>query len=343
VVRAHYGRYHDPLLTSYYDFLDPSIDSPFVTARVVGPDQFVEISRRVPSTSFMLDSRVTQSYVDEYLVGLDRELVPSLQLRGQYVRRHFKNFMGFIDTGSVYEPVQRLDPGPDGRSGTVDDGQMMTVYNSVNPNAVLKLFTNIEQAYRHYDAVQIIATRRYARNWELQASYTWSRAEGNVSGSPGNRRGSQDTGIAGVFIDPNRQINAAGRTPYDAPHEVKVLATYHPQWWGGFTLASIYLDRSGPAWGRTAVFGGLTQGFANVRIEPRGTRRLPSSRELNLRVEKSFALGGGFGRLGLFLDVLNATNQGVAESVIENAGPNFGLPNSWNDPRSVRANVRFTF
>ena len=47
VLRAHYGRYYDELVTSFYDFLDPLSHSPFIRAAVVGSEP---VRRRIPFT-----------------------------------------------------------------------------------------------------------------------------------------------------------------------------------------------------------------------------------------------------------------------------------------------------
>src|SRR3954453_8875335 len=89
--------------------------------------------------------------------------------------------MGFVDTGSIYAAVQKAGPGVDGRSGTADDGQTLTVYNLTNPGKEFKLFTNPANAFRNYKAFQLIGAKRYSSNWQASLSYTWSRAEGTVN------------------------------------------------------------------------------------------------------------------------------------------------------------------
>src|SRR5665811_1764279 len=76
-----------------------------------------------------------------------------------------------IDTGSVYAPVQKQDPGADGKLGTADDGQFITVYNKTNPGHEFLLFTNPANAFRDYKGFQLIGTKRYSRNWQASLSY----------------------------------------------------------------------------------------------------------------------------------------------------------------------------
>jgi hypothetical protein len=146
-----------------------------------------------------------------------------------------------------------------------------------------------------------------------------------------------------LSADPNAQINNAARTSYDTPHEVKVEGMYRIPQLGGFNLSAVYRYNSGYAWGRTIRVFDLTQGFEFVRVEPRGTRRLPAVNVLDLRVEKTFGLPKSTARLGLFVDVFNVANQGAPNPtafrpVYEFSGRSFGRPDSWLDPERCGAN-----
>jgi hypothetical protein len=91
---------------------------------------------------------------------------------------------------------------------------------------------------------------------------------------------------------------------------------------------------------------GLPQGSEAIRVEPRGTRRLPAINQLDLRVEKTLRIRGTM--LGAYVDVFNVSNQGVPESewpdvVNSVSGPNFGVPSLWRAPRQGRVGVRVSF
>lgn len=348
VLRAHFGRYHDALLTNNYQFLHISGQEPEVLSAVIGPDQFVEISRSDPQTAYAIDPHVSHSYVDQYTVGVERELFRDFSLQVQYIRKNFKNFMGFIDTGSIYAPVDRQDPGPDGRLGTSDEGSVVTIFNKTNPGHEFWLFTNPPAAFRNYSAFQVVGRKRYSRDWELLAAYTWSRNEGNVNNDLGSNTGFGDVGQRGAFVNPNRAINNTGHAAFDIPHEMKVLGTYRVPVWQGLTVSSVYRYYSGLAWGRVATFRGLSQGVETVRVEPRGTRRAAAVNTIDLRVEKTFYLKSVNRTVGIAIDAFNLNNQGAPNSrfrfaVVEASGPNFGLPNVWLNPRSLRAGVRVSF
>ncbi|MGH9460579.1 MAG: TonB-dependent receptor [Vicinamibacteria bacterium] len=360
VLRAHWGRYHDALFTYMFSFMDVSDYGDFITAEVLaeggcanglGPD-CVEIDRFSPETSFGIDENITHSYVDQFLVGVDHELIPDLSLQAQYIRRDFKNFMAFIDTGSQYEEVQVQDPGPDNELGTPDDGDFFTAFNLLNPGESFALLTNPEGAFRDYEAFQIVAHKRFSKNWQLLGSYTWSRAEGTVDNTFGSNaaanNGLSSTGRNGVFANPNRAINAESPATFDNTHQWKVSGTYSVPLWGGFYISGTYRYITGNAWGRRAEILGLDQGRETIRIEPRGTRRVDALNNIDFRVEKTIPFGDSSRSVGLFFNVYNLNNQGVADSDEDEpfqdvSGASFGDPQFWIDPRSVRIGARFEF
>jgi hypothetical protein len=347
VLRAHYGRYYDTIFASRILSEDTSENkNPNIYAVAVGPNQFEEVSRTTEEHRFAIDENIRHSRVNQFVLGIERELMTDLSLQAQYIRRRFDNFMGLIDTTTIYQPVQRVDPGPDNRLNTADDGAALTLFNATNPNDAFSVYTNPAGAFNKYDAVQLVARKRHSRDWQLQASYTWSKNRGTVGNRWHVNAARNDLGKPGVFVNPNLYINAYGRAQFDPTHEAKVLGSYQLPW-GGVLVSGVYRYTTGQAWGRVVQFTGLRQGGQRVRIEPRGTRRAPAINTLALRVEKSVDVRGG-GRIGLFLDAFNLSNQAIPDSdmgdaIAEVSGARFGQPNHWLDPRTLRAGVRVTF
>jgi hypothetical protein len=342
VVRAHYGRYHDALLDNAYSFMDPLGSPVYTFAAVVGSNTYETISTTGGPTIQAIDPDITQSFVDAYFLGVEHELFSDFSLRVQYSRRDFKNFLAFIDPLAIYVPVVRTDPGRDGRLQTADDGPTITIYDRQNVNATPRVLTNVDDVYRRYQALQFIGTKRYTRNWEPQASYTWSRTRGNVNNLWGTNAANNGLGPQGQFSDPNRLINADGRATHDYPHQVSVLSAVHLPWWDGFNAGAVYRYYSGRAWSRTVRFTGLRQGTEVVRVEPIGASRMPATNQLDLRLAKTFPVRG-LGRVALAAEIFNVNNQGTSRFVTETSGANFGIPGDWTLPRSLRLATRIAF
>jgi hypothetical protein len=342
VARVHYGRYHDQMVTSFYDFLDPLSQNAQVTAAVVGPDQYAEISRSPTTATATIAGDLKFPFLEQTVVGVEREFPFRIAAKAQYIRRDFKDAIGFIDTAAVWRPFQVTDPGPDGRIGTGDDGAALTLYERADSSRTNLLLTN-PAAYRRYRGMQFIASRRRSGSLDFQVSYTWSRTVGNYNNFAWSNTANNDLGPGGVFVNPNLAIHAEGRTPQDFTHEFKMLAMHRFRAWGGVNVAGTYRYQSGRPWART--IGGLrarTQ-VNDILVEPRGTRQLAAVNQLDLRVEKTWRRPLPAATLGLFADVFNIWNQGVALNVFRRSGASFGIPTQWAEPRTVRAGARVVF
>lgn len=340
VVRAHAGRYHEAFGTIEYQFTDTAGRTPQITARVLGPDNYQEINRLTPANNQFVASDIRQAALDQYLVGAERELFSDFSVKVQYIHRKFEDLFGWIDTKSIYVPVQMRDSGPDAVANTADDGSMFTVFNLTNPGVGNQVFTNPDGAWRRYRALQLIAQKRFSKNWQILAGYTRSRAEGSVNNNIVDNYGGA-TVTANPFINPNNAINATGRNTLDFTHELVARGSYQVTRLGGFTVGGVYRYISGQALSRTAVFR-LTQGNTTIRVEPRGSLPTDATSQADMRFDKTFPLGPK-SRLSVYLDVFNINNQGVATGYTEASGASLGVPSGWSTPRTFQLSGRVTF
>ena len=340
VVRAHYGHYNEGVYTALVDFLDPLAQAPTIIARVIGPEQFEEISREAVTlerTAF--DPDADHMYAEEFFAGIEREVVPRLSLKAQYIRRNTRNTLGYIDTGSTWTPAEVVDPGRDGRLGTPDDGSVMTVFYNYDPSAANYLLTNPAGAGRRYDALQVVADRRFASGWSLQASYTWAKTRGNFDNDAASNAASSDLWANGNFGNPNRAIFSTGRTQYDRRHDVKVFGTYAVPF-VDVRVSGVYRFTSGYPYMRIVnSFDPRT--FAWINVDPVGTYEMPAQNSGDLRIEKIIRVRSA--NIGLYGDLFNVANHIVAGRINNVSGSAFGQVRWYTSPREFRAGVRVTF
>jgi hypothetical protein len=95
VARAAYGRFHEGLFPAVFDFMNTSGVTPRISARVLGPETFQEINRTTPGNA-AVDENLAHAYLDQYSVGIERELFPDFSLSAQYVRGQRGNPMRCI-------------------------------------------------------------------------------------------------------------------------------------------------------------------------------------------------------------------------------------------------------
>lgn len=341
VVRAHYGRYTDPAFAQPILLTDAADRPVQIFARVVAPDVFEEISRQDFRGGRRIDRDIRHSYVDQFVGGVEHQLGERLAVLGQYIHREFGAFMAYVPDNVSWLPVERRDPGPDGRPGTEDDGELFTVYSRILTGPATSVYTNLDNVWRQYRSGQLVVRTTATTAWQLQASYTRSQTRGTMTTGLHANAGVRFPG----HTNPNRLING-DTLGFDPTNEAKVLALWSPPRYGGWVVSGVYRYLTGGAWGRTFSATGLAQSGESIRVEPRGTRRLPAINQLDLHVEKTVRLRGR--TIGGYADVFNVWNQGVPDSewgdvVTSNSGPNLGVPFLWRQPRQVRIGLQVTF
>jgi hypothetical protein len=311
----------------------------------VGPNQFTEVSRVDSANNYSIDPNIRFPYAEEWVAGIEQSLPHRVSLTAQYVGRRFGSIVGFVGLMN-WTPVQQQDPGPDGVLGTSDDGGQVTLYENAAIDGWRVRLTNPEGAYKHYNGLQLIATRRAGGIWEGQLSYTWSRTRASFDNNFTSNAASNDLSDNGVYVNPNRAINDDGRTSFDFTHELKAIGTVALPWPSGVRVSGLYRLQSAMPWARRVAFDcSLLQYCGGIAVERRGTRQGPAPNLLDLRFEKTFTVGRANARskVGAYADVFNVTNQGIGYRFFNISGPNFGTPTSWSSPRSLRAGLRITF
>jgi hypothetical protein len=341
VVRAHYGVYHEALFATVYDQFDPASHPGITVARVIAPNQFQEVTRIGGNSVRMeIDPAVRQPYADEYVAGVDREIGTGMVLRAQYIRRNFRQTVGFIDNGTTWTAATAIDPGPDGVIATSDDLGPITLHYDDGSTPASLLLTNPSNAWRLYEGVQIVATRRARGRWSAEASYTWSRTRGSFDNESGSNAAFSDLGLYGNFTLPDRALYTGFVSTSDRPHDVKILGTVEPCC--GIRVSGVYRYLTGRPWSREINVDALTRLFS-IGVEPTGARRMDATyNDADLRVEKMFTIARS-ARIGAYVDVFNINDRGVALSVERRSGPHLGIPKYWHDPRTVRLGFRLTF
>ncbi len=351
VVRGHYGRYHDMLFSQIYSWHDREGLSYRLLGVMTPAGEFVEQSRQDLSIpAYPIDPGLKQSHVDQFSAGVEHQLARDLAVEARYVGRRFGNFIGYVDQRlDDWSSYTAQDPGPDGRLGTSDDGGMVTSFVPYWwPSGERDLvIANPEGANRRYDALQLIARKRQADNWEAQASYTWARTSGTIPGQEFTSATYWSLAPLGFGGSPggttSLRSTPSPRSMFDYS-ELKLLGWVRVPGLGGTVLGGVFRRHNGLRWHRIAAnLEPATGWFDYLLPEEPFSRVAPTLNLLDLRVEKTLWLRGGGRSLGLYLDAMNVANVGVARSFINQSGPSFGMPRTWTDPRTMRLGARYTF
>jgi len=242
------------------------------------PNQFwdVEGGDRVP-----VDPNIKPQSMDEFVVGGEYELFLG-RLGLTYTRRQLND---------VIEDMSR------------DDGSTFFIGNPGKGYS-----TDFPQAVRKYDGVTFYYQKDFSNHWLAQASYTWSRLEGNYSGLFRADTGQLSPNLTRDFDLLSLTFNRYGLLPGDRTHSLKanLAREFMLTPATSLNIGTSYRGRSGTV---INVLGAHPQrSGAETFILPRGSGgRLPWVHNFDTHVGFSQKLAGDY-VVTLSLDVFNLFN-----------------------------------
>jgi hypothetical protein len=283
-----------------------------------------------------IDPNLAPTKTDEVTGALTRELMPNVSLSATFMYRKDRDLTWLINPAispADYTQVTGIDPGPDGKVGTADDGGPITFYElakarvALSPN-FLTTWPGFEQEYRGFE-IQLY--RRLVNHWQVVGSLTVGQQR-ELYG-PGSYQSPQD-------IDKINGTRVANSLPYIA----KVEGSYALP--AGFTLAAFYQYLSGTHFNRTvnavaALGRSLNQGNVVALIGQRYGNSYDPLNLLDLRL--SYAPPVSHGRLTLNLDGFNMLNINTITSQQTLSGAAFGTVLNFIPPRMLRFGASFRF
>lgn len=240
LITGSYGRYYASIIQSFSDAFAQVAQQTNYDNYAWNGSAFVFQNRVQLSggdSGFNPNLDLKASHMDEFTVGLQRQLGRSFGASARFISRSWGNLIDDVRTFS-----------PDG--------------------SIEREVLNYDAAERTYRGLQLTAERRFSNNWNAQASYTYSRTRGNhfptdVFTPLGDYLDAQcrttvDLTIGTSGIIPCSEVqngaNKSGLASYDRPHN--------------FKLAAAYVRPVGPV---NLTFGALTEALSKFRYEKQRT------------------------------------------------------------------------
>jgi outer membrane receptor protein involved in Fe transport len=340
-IRGHYGRYYQALLTPYLHFASPSRAE--IRGFLFNEDTggYTDLNFVLnPEEQVRIDPDLKDPYTDQFAIGFDREITPTLAFSTSFIYKRSRDFIGNLNTGGVYEEIPFIDP---------DTGQTITVFNQLNDSSEnIFLITNPDFFYENYTGFIITLNKRLTTNWMMNGSITISETEGFHAGSGLGPAADQDSSFfpldnARFGQDPNDYINADGLLNGDRTYIIKVQGTYIFPY--DIKLSGNYSWMTGRPYARQITVTDLNQGARIIFAEERdGSRRTSDINLLDIRIEKEFPISGDI-RFGVSADIFNLFNSDafydVAATLSES--PVFGVGSVFVPPRRVMLGAKFKF
>ncbi|HJV89967.1 MAG TPA: TonB-dependent receptor [Holophagaceae bacterium] len=277
-----------------------------------------------------VDPDIKGSYSDEFILGAETTLANRYVVGAKFIRRYL---------GRAIEDA--LDP-------TSPNGD----YFIMNPGQSHPLGVTYPDATRDYRGVEITAQRKFADHYTWQASYLWSKLDGNYEGAFQGIGGADGTGqldpnINAAYDLPEFITNSWGRLSGDRKHQFKANGYY--EWDFGLSLGASFQYMSGTPISRLGYHTGY--GRYELFLLPRGTEgETPSTTQLDLNLAYTLKVATRH-QVRFNLDVTNALNTQTATVIDQRynrqeGGPQvagYKQPFAFQAPRSIRIGVRYSF
>jgi len=350
IVKAHYGQFTEAMLSSYFDRLNPASATSDYVSYIWDGEQYVEFDRTVPVNLYSMAKDIKHPYMNQFTLGLERELFKDASLGVTFIYREWKNIVGKYDLKANYEPydvyVPELDETYTIYQRTADT---MSTYQFVLDNIEKGQPWVLDNPYRKYWGLEFLFNKRFSNKWQMLFSYVYSQATGTVDNGFADDVGYSDRDSLST-ADPNFWINANGHLTNDPTHMLKIQGTYVLPW--NINFNAYFRAIQGNAWTMRYRTAPLNQGRVTFFAEPRGSYHYPVMAVLDIRLEKVFTLAKKYS-LGVIFDVFNVFNADTIRSWGTRMGYDWLVDNYPStmghdlyriaDPRQARLGIRLMF
>ena len=278
---------------------------------------------------------------DELVLGLRARPRPGLELQLTRIAKRETSLLGYMDTGvlaSEYAPVVLPDPS--------------FIPTSPVGSATVVALNRPANAYGRDRYLLTNQTGDPASSWAMEATVRatlekltlivglgLTEAYGPAAAIGFLASENDQDELGSMFVDPNAQTRVRGQLFQDRSHIGKIAAVYHFP--ARITAGAIFRYADGQPFTRLVIPPELTQGPVPIRSYANGGSAFTFVGTIDLRLQKTFDLGGA--SAAAVVDVYNLPNLGneVIEHVV--TGPAFRTPTALQPPRTVRAGLRVTF
>jgi len=285
-------------------------------------------------------------YVDEFVIGYDRQVSNRLVARSHFRFREAKNF--WEDTNNTarvaYSP-------PAGIPRTLYVPNLDDIRAEIGGSSYV--IAELDDAFTEYYEVALEAEYRSSK-WYAQAGYTWSQYYGNFdqdNTSPANDA-NRFVGSSNLADNVGRQVwdNKYGYLRGDRRNQLKLYGYYNLNW--NATTGAFFVYQDGQPWETwdvefyrdqlTSIGSGSTSDTIRFS-EPAGSRRSDSHYQLDLNYTQFFNVGSRY-RIKLLADLFNLFDNQTGYNVEprkNSAG--YGEARSFFRPRRLQLAVGFEF
>jgi hypothetical protein len=280
-------------------------------------------------------------YVDEFIIGYDRQVSNRLVARSHFRFREAKNM--WEDTNNTARVL--LDP-PEGIPREPYVANLDDIRAEIGGSSYV--IAQLDDAFTEYYEVALEAEYRSPK-WYAQASYIWSQYYGNF-----DQDNSGTTNDANIFVGSSFIADWAGRQLWnnrygylrgDRRNQIKLYGYYTLPW--NATTGAFVAYQDGQPWEAWNVeiyrqYTGSTSDTSRY-AEPAGTNRTDGHFQMDLNYTQRFNFGSRY-TIVLRADLFNLLDSQEGYNIQNKVNSaRFGEPRNWFDPRRFQIGVGFEF
>ena len=337
----------------------------------------------------LVDDNLEPMYMDELAIGISHELNDDWMVGVRYIYQDLRS--SIEDTNMAYvlekwttenpEEAAKLDPnwnyGSDWVGIVINPGSPVHLSYDQNGDGVVSDgegvtwspdYIGLPEAKRKYQGLEFTIEGQPLEGAYVNASYTYSKSEGNTEGLVSGVHSQADPGWSGSFDSPEFTDHSYGRTSNDIPHKFKFYGSYQVA--ENLTVGAVFFAQEGrarnilgyhpegvdscaPERNVTYCYDRNRQNFySNGEPSPRGSGGHGDwIYQLDLSITYAIDLGEA-GKVKLIGKVFNAldadtpttyNDMSEIDGVVGQKDQDYGLPTSYQSPRSFLLQARYDF
>jgi hypothetical protein len=259
-----------------------------------------------------VDSGLQNDRTQEFIVGLQQELMRNLGLEVNYIWRKYDRFSWSPRDNFSSDDFRGISLNPTNCSAQADCGPI-TYYVATKPQPSPYTNTNQPDRYRSYNGVELAITKRYTDRWLGSFSFAYNDAQDHWDSAAAYQDPTNIDNLNGFEYAPESGGSGLDSVFTNAKWLVKASGMYSVPF-GGVNVAGNMQLRQGYPFPRAIQVTNRGNGLGNttVLIAPMGSERLPNVTMLDFRVDRPFQIGNL--RLIPSIDVFNLTNANTVQS-----------------------------
>jgi hypothetical protein len=249
---------------------------------------------------------VKNDRTQEFLVGLQQELMRNLAFEVNYVWRKYDNFVWSDRLNWTSANFRQTSLTPTNCSA-VAECQTVTYFMPTSAQPSPFVYTNVPDRFRDYNGVEFALNKRLSNRWMANVSFAYNNAidhwtSGNAYEDPTNI-----ANLDGAAFAPESAGSGVGNVFNNAEWLFKASGLYTLPWWDINVAGGLQYNQGYPFPQEIAITSrGNQVGDTAVYLAPLGDVRYDNVYMMDFKVDKAFT----FGTLKLVpsMDIFNLTN-----------------------------------